>query len=196
MPSPCLNAFLSRLHDYPVIAAARTPEDALLAAKSPVAAVFLLGGSIMTLPNTARAIHDRGKYLFIHLDLCEGLGKDSAAVEWCAGALKPHGLISTRSQLLKKASQLGMMTIHRLFLVDSGSLTGGIKRLESDPPDLIEVLPGLVPKAITHLSVTLNLPVIAGGMITEHRDVEQALKAGALAVSSSQKALWEINIKP
>lgn len=178
----------------PVIAAARTAKDAADAARSPVAAVFLLGGSILTLPEMVKALRNAGKYVFVHLDLCDGLGKDDAAVEWCARTLRPDGLISTRSQLLKRAGELNLMTIQRIFLVDSSSLSGGIRHLKANPPDMIEVLPGLVPKAITRLRDTLNLPVIAGGMITEEQEVRQALSAGALAVSSSESALWNMKI--
>ena len=188
------NEFLAALEQRPVIAAARAMADVRAAAESRVAAVFLLGGSILTLPDMTAALREAGKYVFIHLDLCEGLGKDAAAVEWCARTLRPDGLISTRSQLLKKAAQQDMMTIHRLFLVDSSSLNGGIRHLTADPPDLIEGLPGLVPKAITHLKDTLGLPVIAGGMVTEEKDVAQALAAGALAVSSSARALWKMGL--
>ena len=188
------NEFLAALEQRPVIAAARAMADVRAAAESRVAAVFLLGGSILTLPDMTAALREAGKYVFIHLDLCEGLGKDAAAVEWCARTLRPAGLISTRSQLLKKAAQQDMMTIHRLFLVDSSSLNGGIRHLTANPPDLIEVLPGLVPKAIAHLKDTLGLPVIAGGMVTEEKDVAQALAAGALAVSSSARALWKMGL--
>ncbi|MBQ8954360.1 MAG: glycerol-3-phosphate responsive antiterminator [Clostridia bacterium] len=188
------SGFLTAVHQRPVIAAARSMEDVREAAGSRVAAVFLLGGSILTLPEMTETLREAGKFVFIHLDLCEGLGKDAAAVTWCARALRPDGLISTRSQLLKKAAEQGMMTIHRLFLVDSSSLNGGIRHLTANPPDLIEVLPGLVPKAITQLKDTLGLPVIAGGMVTEERDVAQALEAGALAVSSSSRALWRMGL--
>ena len=187
-------AFLDAVTQRPVIAAARTKEDVTAAAASPAAAVFLLGGSIMTLPDMVSVLRRANKYVFVHLDLCEGLGRDSAAVDWCAAMLRPDGLISTRSQLLKRAGELNLMTIQRLFLVDSSSLTGGMKHIMTNPPDLIEVLPGLVPKAITLLRETLGLPVIAGGMVTEDRDVEQALSAGALAVSSSRRTLWRMGI--
>ena len=186
--------FLKAVHQRPVIAAARSPEDVRAAAESRAAAVFLLGGSILTLPAMIETLREADKYVFIHLDLCEGLGKDATGVEWCAKTLRPDGLISTRSQLLRKATEQGMMTIHRLFLVDSSSLNGGIRHLKADPPDMIEVLPGVVPKAIAQLRRTLTLPVIAGGMVTEEKDVEQALAAGALAVSSSARNLWRLGL--
>ena len=60
-------------------------------------------------------------------------------------------------------------------------------------PDMVEVLPALVPKAITRLSRELKRPIIAGGMATEPAEVALALEAGALAVSTSERALWEWN---
>ena len=186
--------FLEAVRQRPVIASARTMADVREAAASRVAAVFLLGGSIMTLPEMSAALRDAGKYVFIHLDLCEGLGRDAAAVDWCAQTLRPDGLISTRAQLLRRAADLGMMTIHRIFLMDSSSLNGGIRHLTANPPDLVEVLPGLVPKAIVRLREQLGLPVIAGGMVTEDDDVAQALQAGALAVSTSARSLWRMGV--
>ena len=184
--------FIRALEMRPVIAAVRSAQDVRRAADSPAAAAFLLGGSILTLEEMTRALHGAGKSVFVHLDLCEGLGKDAAAVEWCARYVKPDGFISTRSQPLRRASELGMMTIQRIFLVDSGSLTGGMRHIMANPPDMIEVMPGLVPKAIVRLKEELKLPVIAGGMITEKSEVEEAIRAGALAVSTSAAELWRM----
>jgi glycerol uptake operon antiterminator len=183
--------FFETLRSRPVIAAVRDVGFVPRAAESPVPAVFLLGGSILTLPAAARALKEAGKRVFVHLDLCAGLGRDKAAVEWCQKALRPDGLISTHPQLLREAAGLGMATIQRLFLMDSGSLSNGIRLLKSNPPDFVEVLPGLVPKAISELCAQLNRPVIAGGMITERDEVARALMAGAVAVSTSEQALWE-----
>ena len=82
--------FTAAVHQRPVIAAARTMDDVREAAASRVAAVFLLGGSILTLPEMTAALRSAGKYVFIHLDLCDGLGRDAAAVEWCARTLSPE----------------------------------------------------------------------------------------------------------
>ena len=47
---------VAALKSHPVIAAVRTPEAVTRACQSPVAAVFLLGGSIFTLPGMVSAI--------------------------------------------------------------------------------------------------------------------------------------------
>lgn len=185
-----MQEFLRDLTRSPVIAAVRDLSGLRGALNSPVRAVFLLGGSILTLPEMTRMAAQAGKRVFVHMDLLEGLGRDPAAVEWCARTLAPDGLISTRAPLLKKARECGLITIQRLFVMDSSSLNHGVKLLRANPPDLVEVLPGLIPKAIAALSNALDRPIIAGGMVTESCEVRQALAAGALAVSSSEEALW------
>lgn len=187
-------ALVRELTARPVIAAVRREADVLQAASSPVAAVFLLGGSILTLPRWTRLLREAGKLVFIHLDLSEGLGRDAAAVRWCAENMSLSGMISTRTQLLAVASEAGLMTIQRMFLMDSASLDSGMRLMRANPPDLVELLPGLVPKAIRLVSERLSVPVIAGGMVTESDEVAQALSAGALAVSSSEKILWRMGI--
>lgn len=188
-----IGALAEALAVHPVIAAVRTPEAARRAAQSPVAAVFLLGGSILTLPEMAAALRQAGKPVFLHLDLAEGLGRDEAAVTWCVQALGLTGVISTRPTLLKTAAELGALTIQRLFLMDSTSFEHGKRLLRNTPPDMAEVLPGIAPKAIRQLSEALNKPVIAGGMLSEAEEVRAALAAGALAVSASEERLWRLN---
>lgn len=178
----------------PVIAAVRDEADAVQAAESPVAAVFLLSGSILTLPEITGILRRADKLVFMHMDLCDGLGRDAAAVQWCARNLSLDGMISTRWQLLKAAGEMGLLTIQRTFLMDSASLSSGIKLMRGNPPDMVELLPGLVPKAIRQVRERLNIPVIAGGMVTEADEVEDALSAGALAVSTSDKILWRMGI--
>ena len=58
--------------------------------------------------------------------------------------------------------------------------------------DLIEVLPGLMPKVIHRVAATCGKPIIAGGLVTEKTDVVNAMEAGALAVSSTNPGVWQM----
>ncbi len=63
---------------------------------------------------------------------------------------------------------------------------------QNDSADLIEILPGLMPKIIRKLSVELNKPLIAGGLISDKEDVITALSAGAIAISSTNHDVWSM----
>ena len=143
-----MQSLIRRLEKCPVIAAVRSREANRQAIESPVAAIFLLNASILELEGLVTDAHAGGKPVFLHMDLAEGLGRDEAAVRWCVEKLKVDGLISTRPSLLKAASEMGAVTIQRLFLMDSASFEHGKRLLKNTPPDMAEVLPGIAPKAI------------------------------------------------
>ena len=49
-------------------------------------------------------------------------------------------------------------------------------------------MPGIIRK----VRALTGLPVLAGGLITEKQEVLQALDAGALAISSTAPAVWQM----
>lgn len=189
-----MQELLKQFEKHPVIPSARTPDAVRRAADTSAAAIFLLGGSILTLPEMIRIAHEGDKRVFVHIDLAEGLGRDEAAVRWCVENLGADGVISTKSSLLKAASELGAITIQRLFLMDSSSFEHGKRMLKNTPPHMAEVLPGIAPKAIRELCEALSKPVIAGGLITESHEIALALQAGASAVSVGDEKLWGITV--
>lgn len=189
-----MERLIKQLEKSPVIASVRNKESNRKAIESPVAAIFMLGASIMELPEMISEAQAGGKRVFLHLDLAEGLGRDEAAVRWCVEKLRVDGLISTRPSLLKLASELGAITIQRLFLMDTSSFEHGKRLLKNTPPDMAEVLPGIAPKAIRQLCEALDKPVIAGGLVTEPREIALALQAGALAVSVGDPKLWHFTL--
>ena len=185
-----MQAFISELERYPLIAAVRDSTLLKEAVESRVSSIFLLGGTIFDLPDMIDSIHKSHKYAFLHIDLISGIAKDEVGVKWCVEKLHADGIISTRPQLIRAASHLGAITIQRLFLMDSSSFEHGVKLLRNTPTDMAEVLPGIAPKAIRRLKDILSKPVIAGGMITDKSDIMNALDAGASAVSLSDPKLF------
>lgn len=154
---------------------------------------FLLSGNIMEIHNRVYFLKDSGKKVFVHVDLIDGLAKDTAAIDYIQKHIKPDGIISTRSNLLRHGKEIGLLTVQRIFMIDSLSFESGIKMVESYKPDFVEVMPGIIPRAISEFKNKISPPVIAGGMITEKEDVIQALKAGAIAVSTSKRELWDLD---
>ena len=67
--------------------------------------------------------------------------------------------------------------------------TAIIEMLKNTNPHLMEIMPGVIGKAIRRYSKT-HVPVIAGGLIQTKAEVTEALSCGALAVSTGEKGLW------
>jgi glycerol uptake operon antiterminator len=178
------------LEGAPVIAAVKNREGAAAAAKSQAAVAFVLGGSILTMGDILAELASGGKTAFLHMDLLEGIGRDEAGLAYAADRWKPAGVITTRTPLVKAAREHGLIAIQRVFLLDSGSIRSGIQLIDQCRPDFVEVMPGVIPKAIGQFR-TAGRPVIAGGMVTERGEVIEALKAGAIAVSTSSRDLWD-----
>lgn len=153
---------------------------------------FLLSGSLLEIQARVAFLKKLGKKVFVHADLIEGLAKDTTAIEYIQKHIKPDGIMSTRSHLLKFGKEVGLITVQRIFIIDSLSFESGAKMIENYMPDFVEVMPGIVPSVITELKEKISPPIIAGGMIKKKSDVIQALKAGAIAVSTSKKELWNL----
>lgn len=184
------SGFAQVLKEKPVIAAVRDLADLDEACRSPVGVIFLLAGTISDLRSAVRLAKDNGKMILLHLDLIAGLGKDEAALEFLATEVHPTGLITTRTNLIQRMKRLGLLSVQRLFLLDSLSLTTGIEAVRSSKADVVELLPGVIPKAIAAIRQQVTGPVIAGGLISTRQEVLQALSAGATGVSVSNKRLW------
>ena len=178
---------LEVLEENPVIAAVQEGgfDEAL---DAPVGVVFLLKANLLTLSQCVEKAHGRGKLLFVHMDLAEGLGKDRTGLSYLAG-LGVDGVISTRTQLLRFARELGLVAVQRFFALDSQGLASVEELLKNPVADFIEIMPGVIGKVIARFAGG-EIPVIAGGLVETKKEVTTALDCGALAVSTGNTSLW------
>lgn len=183
MENPIINA----LERTPVIAATDRVgwQSAVL---SDAEVLFHLGADIITVSDDIKAGKRNGKFVFIHIDLADGIGKDKTGIEWLK-KLGADGVISTRTQLIRAAQDNGLLAVQRFFMLDSKGMHSVAETIESTRPDLIEIMPGVIPKALKLFS-RQEIPVIAGGLIETKQEVTAALSAGAVAVSTGRKELW------
>ena len=180
------------LIENPVIAAVRNNEELEKAENSRVKIVFVLYGTILTLPEMCRKLHEAQKLVFVHADMIEGLRGDLAGVEFIKTTASPTGIVSTRANIIKFAKQLHMQTILRVFLLDSLSLQTGVKNILETSPDAVEIMPGIACRYINEVERKINAPVIAGGLIVDKEQVIESLSSGALAISTSKEELWDL----
>ena len=131
-----------------------------------------------------------GKMIFIHIDLIDGFSRDATALSYIYEEIRPDGIISTKNSQLKTAKQLGLLTVQRLFIIDSLAIETTVKASVSINPDAIEIMPGIMPRITKKLSSQLDIPVIVGGLISEKDDIKNALESGAKGVSTSDADLW------
>jgi glycerol uptake operon antiterminator len=181
------------LVENPVIAAVRCDEDLDVVLENDVKIVFVLYGSIVDIKDICSRLKEAGKIVFVHIDMIDGLKGDSKGVEYIKKVVEPFGVITTKLSNIKSAMNLGLYTIQRIFIIDSQSLQTGITNVQATKPHAVEVLPGIAYKMISIIQRDIKVPVIAGGMISEKKDVMDALSAGAVAISTSSRELWSMD---
>lgn len=186
-----LQDFTSTLDLCPVIAAVKDEKGLDACLSAPCRVVFVLYGSIMDIPDIISRIRDAGKTPLVHLDLVDGLAARESAVDFIRFRTSAEGIISTKSVLIKRAKELGLIAIQRFFLLDSLALTNIAKQVRLNAPDVIEIIPGVMPKVIRMVTERSPLPVIAGGLIHDVEDIQNALIAGATAISATNITLWQ-----
>ena len=172
-----------------IIAAVRTAEEFENAVKSKVGIIFHLSPDLHNLSDLAKAARESGKKIFVHLDLATGIGKDKSGILFVKNA-GIDGVISTRVNIIKAARECGVFTVQRFFIVDSQSVATTVESVKASKADMIEIMPGVLTKAIGKLRQLVNVPIIAGGLIETIDEIEDVVKSGATAVSTGKKELW------
>ena len=183
---------LGAIEQNPIIAAVKneTGLEQVLSRDNRV--VFLLYGDVCGLPGTVERLHQAGKLAVVHTDLITGLAPREVAVDYVSSVAYADGVITTRPNLIRRGRELGLFTILRFFVFDSLSLENVRPAAMSAQPDMVEILPGIMPKVIARVADSLPIPLICGGLVMDKSDVMEALSAGALAVSSTNQAVWKL----
>ncbi|MGK9149274.1 glycerol-3-phosphate responsive antiterminator [Plantibacter flavus] len=180
------------LRDDPVVTSVKDGAalDEVLASEHRV--VFLLFGSIVDIADIIARCKAAGKTVLVDVDLIDGFATRDVVVTWLATRTEVDGVLSTKTNLIRAAKTAGLLAVHRFFLVDSFSYHQMPRVVGQPKPDLVEILPGCMPRVISWLREDLDVPLIAGGLVCDKADVMAALGAGALAVASSNRDVWSM----
>ncbi len=172
-----------------VIAAVRNKAEFSVAIETKTEIIFVLTPNIAELKNQAEQVHKAGKKMFIHIDLAEGIGKDEHGIRF-AKEQGVDGIISTRTNMIKTAKKIGMFTVQRFFVVDSQSVATAVESAKASKADMVEIMPGVVPKVIKKLQEELDVPIVAGGLIETKKEIRDAIDCGAIAISTGKREFW------
>ena len=182
--------FKEALEDSPIIAAIKDDDGLKKCKESDSRVVFILYGDICNIADIVNEVKECGKIAMVHLDLINGLSSKEIAVDFIHKYTKADGIITTKPSLIKRARELSLYTILRLFVIDSMAYENIERQLKSARPDLIEILPALMPKVVAKICKMSSTPVIAGGLVSEKEDVMELLHAGVISVSSTNPLIW------
>lgn len=184
-----MNNFKEILEENPVVAAVKDENDLEVALQSEINVIFVLFGNILNVKTISEKISNSKKIGIVHVDLVEGLSSNEFALKFLKQNTDFQGIISIKPQVLRSAKKLGFIAVQRIFMMDSLSKENMKNHLVKEC-DAVEILPGLLFKIIKELSLTLDKPLIAGGLISEKEDVVETLKSGATCISTTKKDIW------
>ena len=186
--------FVEAIEAAPIVAAVKDDSGLEMCLTSDVDAVFILYGDICTISDIVAKVKDTGKIAMVHMDLINGLSPRDISTDFIRKYTRADGIITTKSNLITHAKEIGLATVLRHFVLDSMALINIERQSHTSrdsQPDMIEILPGIIiPKMIRKICSMSRVPVICGGLIQDKEDVMHALASGATAISTTSSEVW------
>ena len=186
--------FVEAIEAAPIVAAVKDDSGLEMCLTSDVDAVFILYGDICMISDIVAKVKDSGKIAMVHMDLINGLSPRDISTDFIRKYTRADGIITTKSNLITHAKEIGLATVLRHFVLDSMALINIERQSHTSresQPDMIEILPGIIiPKMIRKICSMSRVPVICGGLIQDKEDVMHALASGATAISTTSSEVW------
>lgn len=151
---------------------------------------ILMNLHVSILKNLVDKAHEKNKKCLIHLDLVKGLTSDEYGVDYAVQFFGVDGIVSTRESAIKAAKRKKVISIFRIFLIDTLSLNRSLDKVNQLKPDYLELLPAIAYSVMDRIKDKTNTPVIGGGLIDNSLDINNCINSGMQAVTISNKNLW------
>lgn len=184
-------SFLESTEKCPVIPEIKNDEwlEALKESDGDIA--YVLYGDICSIADIVERVRGSGKRAIIHVDLIVGLSAKEISVDFIKKYTEAEGIISMKPAMIKRANELGMFTIQRFYMMDGFTYANIEKHVKNCNPDVVEFLPAGLYKVMKYLAETIKKPIVASGLTQDKEDIIGALKAGAIAVATTNRSLWD-----
>ena len=180
-----------RLTRRPVIATLYGAEHIGSFVESGAEIAIVANFELRRLQPVIRQLTDAGKYVIVNIDSSDGLSQDKGGVDFLAD-LGAQGLVSTRVATIQRARRAGLVVMQKVFVTDRSTLPRSIAALEQSEPNLVQLMPAPMLPLIPAQYRKALPPIVASGFVCGRDEVVTALKAGAVAVSTSDKRLWQL----
>ena len=153
--------FLEATEACPVIPEIKNDEWLKALPESDSGIAYIVYGDICSIADIVDRVKAEGKLAIVHIDLIVGLSTKEICVDFIKKYTKADGIISMKPAMIRRAN------------------------------DIVEFMPAGLAKVMKYLVETIDKPVVATGLSQDFEDVMAALKAGAIAVATSNKELWD-----
>lgn len=186
-----LDYFMESTEMCPIIAAVKNDVWLQASKKTECPLIYILYGDICSIADIVQQVKDAGKIAIVHIDLIVGFSTKEICVDFIKKYTKADGIISTKPFLIKRANELGLFTIQRFFMIDGITYANVVKHVKDNNPDVVELLPAGLTKIIRYLKEEIDRPIVASGLVQDKEDVIGALSAGAIAISTTNREIWD-----
>lgn len=183
--------FLEATEVCPVIPEIKNDEWLESLTESDCEVVYIIYGDICSIADIVERVKARGKMAIVHIDLIVGLSAKEISVDFLKKYTKADGIISMKPALIKRAKELDMFTVQRFYMMDGFTYANIQKHVKTSNPDIVEFLPAGLSKVMKYLAEKIEQPIVASGLTQDKEDVMGALKAGAVAVATTNRLMWD-----
>lgn len=184
----------ARLARHPIIATLYGAEqiDAFIGSAAEIAIVANV--ELRRLHAVVATITRADKIAIVNIDSCDGISQDKGGVEYLS-EIGATGLVSTRVATIQRANRAGLLTMQKVFVTDRSTWPRSVKALEQSDPNLVQLMPAPMLSCISAKERNVLPPIVASGFVSTPNDVCSALGAGAVAVSTSDASIWNLDTK-
>ena len=181
---------LQLIEENPVILGLLSESDFELAENNESQVVFTLFGTISDIGATIHRLKKTKQLVFVNIDMIDGFSSRNSVIDFLK-TTELDGIISSKPNILRYAKEQGFFTIHRFFILDSSSWRSIERQLEISQADIINITPGWT-KVIQWTSEKFHTPIISSGLVCDKEIVIENLKAGALAICTTNHDVWNM----
>lgn len=183
----------STLRDNPVIGTLFGEDDLVQFCARPTRFCFVANLPLARVGTVFERLSGITTLPLLNVDSVPGLTANADGLEYLKGVGVP-GIVSTHSQAVSRAADMGLLAVQKVFVTDRSNLRRAAATVKSSHAHFVQLMPWPV---VPHLSpefLSALGPFIVAGFVNTEDDIYAALRVGALAVSSSQKGLWDFRL--